>query len=265
MSPVLARKSFLTLSRKFASFVTSTSTTVVSCAVDCIDATARSASTLRRRDIGCVVPRSGEISTGAGAAAAARLLGCRSGCRGRGVEHVLLADATADAGAGHRWRGRCPAAAPGGARAGVTYETMSESSDSAAAGSRCGRQPGGRCRCGSAARVPARRVPVRRGRGCFRRRGGCFGAVRAPPRCGLRRPRRASRPPGPRERARLRRPPRRCGRARSRRRSSRPPGRGSPAARRRTATGSRCRPCRSRSRAAARRPRRRRRPASASG
>ena len=63
LSPVLARKSFFTLSRNVASLVTSTSTTVVSWAVDCIDATARSASTLRRRDIGCVVPRSGETST----------------------------------------------------------------------------------------------------------------------------------------------------------------------------------------------------------
>ena len=98
MSPVFARKSSFTLSRKVATFVTSTSTTVVSCAVVCIEATARSASTLRRRDIGCVVPRSGEISSGRGAAAAAAA-GSGSGRGGRG-EHVLLADATADTGAG---------------------------------------------------------------------------------------------------------------------------------------------------------------------
>ena len=71
LSPVFAWKSFFTRSRYCDSLVTSTSTTVVSCAVDCIDATARSASTLRRRDIGCVVPRRGDTSTSTGAASAA--------------------------------------------------------------------------------------------------------------------------------------------------------------------------------------------------
>lgn len=50
--------------RRAATFVTSTSTTVVSCAVDCIETTARSAMTLRRRDMDSLVPRSGEASRG---------------------------------------------------------------------------------------------------------------------------------------------------------------------------------------------------------
>ena len=59
------------------------------------------------------------------------------------------------------------------------------------------------------------------------------------------------------------RPRARSSRASCRPRPSRPPGRGSPARRRCPATAPRCRPCRSRSRAGSRRPRRCRRPASA--
>ena len=50
--------------------MTSTSTTVVSCAVETIDATARSARTLRRRDIGSTVPRSADSATSAAATGA---------------------------------------------------------------------------------------------------------------------------------------------------------------------------------------------------
>src|SRR6187402_665709 len=70
-TPVLARKSAFTWSRYAATRVTSTSTTVVSWAMVCIETTARSATTLRSRDIGTVVPRSGEVSSGVAAGAAA--------------------------------------------------------------------------------------------------------------------------------------------------------------------------------------------------
>src|SRR6478609_9235334 len=70
LSPVFDWKSALTLSRYEDSLVTSTSTTVVSCAVACIEATARSAMTFRSRDMGWVVPRNGDTSTAADAAGA---------------------------------------------------------------------------------------------------------------------------------------------------------------------------------------------------
>ena len=161
----------MTLSRKFASFVTSTSTTVVSCAVACIDATARSASTLRSRDIGCVVPRSGEISTGAGAAAAA-------GCSAAGADAAAAALSTSSL------RMRPPTPVPvTDARStpcccarrrtsGVTYETMSESSASAAgAGARERRsRSGGRGRRSGRGGRRSRRGS--RGRGSRLRRSG---------------------------------------------------------------------------------------------
>src|SRR5690606_22919299 len=87
--PVFSWKSFLTWSRKAATLVTSTSTTEVSWAEACMEATARSAMILRSRDIGTVVPRSSETSaTAAGAAAAgaasvAWLAGARSSLRMR--------------------------------------------------------------------------------------------------------------------------------------------------------------------------------------
>ena len=66
-APVFAWNAAFTSSRNAATLVTSTSTTVVSCAIVCIETTARSATTLRSRDIGTVVPRRVEVSScGAG-------------------------------------------------------------------------------------------------------------------------------------------------------------------------------------------------------
>src|SRR5690554_7741868 len=67
--PVFSWNSFLTWSRKAATLVTSTSTTEVSCAEACMEATARSAMILRSRDMGTVVLRSFETSAVAAGAA----------------------------------------------------------------------------------------------------------------------------------------------------------------------------------------------------
>src|SRR5690606_4726024 len=77
--PVFARKSFLYWSRNCESFVTSTSTTVVSWADVLSDSTARDATTLRRRLIGCVVPRSGDVSSTVDGAAAGAAAACAVG------------------------------------------------------------------------------------------------------------------------------------------------------------------------------------------
>ena len=66
----------------------------------CIETTARSATTLRRRDIGTVVPRSGgDLELRRGRRRDRRAAGDRGGS-GDGGEHILLADASADTGAG---------------------------------------------------------------------------------------------------------------------------------------------------------------------
>ena len=66
--PVAAVKRAWMFLRISAIRVTSTSTTVVSCADEIIDATARSASTLRSLDIGSLVPRSALTGVGTWAA-----------------------------------------------------------------------------------------------------------------------------------------------------------------------------------------------------
>ena len=65
MTPSRASKDALARSRSRAIFVTSTSITVVNCADTARDSTIRAAITLRSRDIVTVVPRSGEVATGA--------------------------------------------------------------------------------------------------------------------------------------------------------------------------------------------------------
>ena len=67
--PVAAVNFAWTVLRISAIRVTSTSTTVVSCAEETIEATARSANTLRSLDIGSLVPR--RLLIGAGTCAAA--------------------------------------------------------------------------------------------------------------------------------------------------------------------------------------------------
>ena len=62
-TPSRASKLSFERSRSRAIFVTSTSMTVVNCALTCNDSTMRAAITLRRRDIVTVVPRSGETAT----------------------------------------------------------------------------------------------------------------------------------------------------------------------------------------------------------
>ena len=66
-TPSRAANSALTGSRSREIAVTSTSTTVVSWALTCSDSTIRLAITLRSRDIGSVLPRSGEGADGRGA------------------------------------------------------------------------------------------------------------------------------------------------------------------------------------------------------
>ena len=109
MTPSRASKSPLARSRSRAILVTSTSTTVVSCAETCSDSTIRWAMTLRSRDIFSVVPRSAATSRRPAAAAPPEpAAGPRGGSRRGGgllaafggVEHVLLADPATDAGAG---------------------------------------------------------------------------------------------------------------------------------------------------------------------
>ena len=62
MTPSRASKLAFDLSRRRAIFVTSTSITVVNCALTCRDSTMRAAITLRRRDIVTVVPRRGDTA-----------------------------------------------------------------------------------------------------------------------------------------------------------------------------------------------------------
>ena len=92
LTPSRASKSDLARSRSLAIFVTSASTTVVSCAEICSDSTIRLAMTWRGRDIRWVVPRSADAATAgrlgaagaagtpAGAAAGAAAAGCAAAC-----------------------------------------------------------------------------------------------------------------------------------------------------------------------------------------
>src|ERR1700733_14408844 len=112
-TPSRASKSYLARSRSRAIFVTSASTTVVSCAETCSDSTIRLAMTWRGLDIRWVVPRSADAATAGRLGGGRARRGQRRGLRGRclrgggfrrtllagGLEHVLLADAAADAGA----------------------------------------------------------------------------------------------------------------------------------------------------------------------
>ena len=216
------------------------------------------------------VPRSG---LGAAASAAARGCGGRRRLRaaaaaaaasarfglGRGVQHVLLADAAADAGAGHDAQ---VDAVLGGELADQRRDVpavvavdlpLPPAAAPAPAGAGGGGAACGGCRAPVAAaglgrglrlRLPLLRAAARAagvGLGSGRPGSGSARLLAARPRGAARR--RRSRP------------------ARRRPRRSRPRRPGSPAACRRPATGSRCRPCRWRPRAAARRPRPRRRPA----
>jgi len=82
LTPSRAAKSFFTRLRSRAMRVTSTSTTVVSCAEVCSDATMRVAMVRRSRDIFSVVPRRGlgtaAVDAAAGAAAGADAAGAAS-------------------------------------------------------------------------------------------------------------------------------------------------------------------------------------------
>ena len=110
MTPSRASKSPLARSRSRAIFVTSTSTTVVSCADVCSDSTMRWAMSRRSRVIFSVVPRLADSDAATPwprgrRGGRCRLLGGPARLTGPGrVQHVLLADPAADARAGERRR-----------------------------------------------------------------------------------------------------------------------------------------------------------------
>src|SRR5215470_15291189 len=109
LTPSRASKAAFARSRSRVIAVTSASTTVVSWAEVCSDSTMRRAMSCRARDIRSVVPRSVEGTMARGGAAGVGGRG-RLWCGGRllltqdpgRLEHVLLADPPADAGARHR-------------------------------------------------------------------------------------------------------------------------------------------------------------------
>src|SRR5229473_1888779 len=108
LTPSRASKSALARSRSRAMAVTSASTTVVSCAEVCSDSTMRRAINCRARDIGSVVPRSLEGSTGR-----------RDGVAGPDGLAAGAAAATAAAGAAADGAATAGAEAGGGGGAGA--------------------------------------------------------------------------------------------------------------------------------------------------
>src|SRR3954447_21259875 len=80
LTPSRTANSSLTVSRSLEMAVTSTSTTVVSCALTRSDSTIRSAITLRSLDIGSVFPRNGDGTgapgDGSAGAAGSAVAGC---------------------------------------------------------------------------------------------------------------------------------------------------------------------------------------------
>ena len=107
LTPSRASKSRLARSRSRAIFVTSASTTVVSCAETCSDSTIRLAMTWRGLDIRWVVPRSAEAATAGrlGAAGAPGTPGAAAGAAGAGCAAACAAAASAAAASAARcWR-----------------------------------------------------------------------------------------------------------------------------------------------------------------
>ena len=113
LTPSRAWNASLARSRSLAMFVTSTSTTVVSCAEVCRDSIIRLAMTWRGRDIRWVLPRSadGTIEGRAGAAAGAGALGASAGAAWAAAVASAAAAAAAAWAAASASAARCTRAA----------------------------------------------------------------------------------------------------------------------------------------------------------